>query len=105
MVTSSAELGGITDTMFMQVQVLPRPIAGFSVPAVCLGGTSVFTDQSQNNGTALASWYWDFDSPDSLATSLERNPGYNYSMADTFDVKLRVSAQNGCYAPSSWMPL
>jgi large repetitive protein len=96
-VTSTEGLGGITDTMYKQVLVLPRPIAGFSAMPTCLGGTSVFTDLSQDNGSALESWYWDFDSPDSLATSLERSPTYIYSMADTFGVKLRVSAANGCY--------
>ncbi|MDZ7741495.1 MAG: PKD domain-containing protein [Bacteroidota bacterium] len=76
-----SSVGGvdISDTLTKNVTVLPTPIPAFSVPAVCLGDPSVFTDLSNPNGSQLQSWYWEFVAGSTDATSVATQPGLHLS--------------------------
>ena len=87
----------ISDTIIKSINILPSPIADFSCNAVCLNEISYFNDISNTNGTELISWLWNFDDPDSVVTSSLQNPWYHYNVADSFDVKLFITAENNCY--------
>ena len=87
----------ISDTIIKSIIVLPSPIADFSCNAVCFNEISYFNDISNTNGTELISWLWNFNYPDSVYSSNEQNPWYQYNIADSFDVKLYITAENACY--------
>jgi len=87
----------ISDTIIKSIIVLPSPIADFSCNAVCFNEISYFNDISNTNGTELISWLWNFNYPDSADSSNEQNPWYQYNIADSFDVKLYITAENACY--------
>lgn len=68
--------------------------ANFNLPAeICFGATASFADISDGKGRAVIQWFWDFG--DGTA-SAQKNPTKNYSVADTFDVKLYIKTDVGC---------
>ena len=86
---------GCSDSVLMNVYVLPDPTAGFTVNDTdqCLKGNSfVFTDKSTVSSGTL-SYYWTFGNG---SYSTAQNPQNSYTSDDTFLVKLVVTASSGC---------
>lgn len=81
-------------TIQKQIVVIDNPTALFSGPSVCFGNAIQFNDQSNTPaGTQLTGWNWNFG--DSTFSNLQ-NPAHQYSVADTFPVKLIVTHSLGC---------
>jgi gliding motility-associated-like protein len=81
---------GCRDTVRRSQQVNPRPLAGFTVPAVCQGELSRFE--------AIASpetvgYQWKLGNG---FQSIQANPQLRYPRADTFPVSLVVRSGAGC---------
>lgn len=95
-VTSSN--GCISDTTFITVTVLPRPVATFSTGGnVCLGDSIHFTDASvPATGGTISSWNWNFGDNNS-ATYTNNAPFYHtYAGTGNFNVTLVVTGSNTC---------
>lgn len=83
---------GCSDDTTIQVVVNQTPTAIFSSPEVCLGLTSVFTDNS--SGTP-STWAWDFDN-DGNNDETVQNPTYTYPSVGIYPVKLTVTDGGIC---------
>ena len=82
--------------------IYPQPKANFNVSTeVCLGNTTVFTDQSNGNGSAVSSWRWDFGDG---ATDTTRNPTHIYSAAIPYVARLYVFSDKGCVSDTASNP-
>lgn len=86
-----------SDTAFMPVTVLPKPLANFNTGGnVCLGDSIRFVDASTSTAGAITSWQWNFGDGNS-STLTTNNPFYHtYTAAGNYPVTLIVAAANGC---------
>ena len=73
-----------------------KPSSGFAIndSAQCISGNNfIFTNTSSIQNDTIAGYFWDFGDGD---TSTLANPTHSYSTADTFEVMLVATSQNGC---------
>lgn len=82
----------------LQINVYPKPIAGFtSTPpnTGCVGLPVSFQDTSTGGGgTSIVSWEWAFgDGGGNTATG---TPTHNFTLSGSFNVSLIVTDANGC---------
>lgn len=81
----------------VSVKVNPLPIPNFSLPIVCLpSGAAQFTNQSTiaDGSIANLSYNWSFGVVGS--SSSLKDPIYKYTSTGPFDVRLKVTSNNGC---------
>lgn len=92
-----ATSGCKSDTAFMPVTVLPKPLANFTTGGnVCLGDSVRFVDASTSAAGTITSWQWNFGDGNS-STLTNNNPFYHtYTAAGNYPVTLIVAAANGC---------
>ncbi len=79
--------------------ITPGPIAGYTYQIGCTDDPVLFTDLStQNGGSAITSWYWDFGDPASGTndTSTNQNPTHLFSSPGSYNVVLVVTNFDGC---------
>ncbi len=79
-----------------QITAYPEPNVAFTVPAVCEGNASLFTDASNITSTNIASWAWDFGGGN---TSILQNPSYTFTYTPpttNYPVTLAVTSNFGC---------
>ncbi len=81
------------DSLTKSILIYPNPEASFSVPDVCLGFSSPFTNNSQINSGTIVSNNWDFGDGNASAIL---NPTYSYLNAGNYAVKLTVTSDLGC---------
>jgi PKD repeat protein len=83
------------------VQVMPAPLANFSMTPVCVKNSVPFTDSSQTVGTGqiITNWNWTFK--DDNSTSTLQNPSHVYNTAGTFTVNLSITTDKGCINDTS----
>lgn len=81
-----------TDTISMDVHILPRPLAFFSIADDngCDSLTAVFTNASVN----AVSWSWNFGN--GFTSTLQNPPPRFYGTPGTYNVSLTVVSANGC---------
>jgi PKD repeat protein len=87
---------GCTDTLQQNVTVLPNPVASFTAPPVCLGGSV-----QVNNSTVVypsgAAVNYDWNAPGaSPSVSTIAQPAFNYNSPGTYPVTLIATANAGC---------
>ncbi|MBW6490678.1 MAG: PKD domain-containing protein [Lentimicrobium sp.] len=90
---------GCENSVTLQVQITPNPVANFINSTTCLGEPVNFTDLSQANGSGqIVSWAWDFGDLASGVnnTSSLQNPSHIYSQAGSYSVSLTVTTANSC---------
>jgi len=90
---------GCENTITLQVEVVPNPVANFINTSTCLGEPVEFTDLSQaNGGGQLISWAWNFGDPTSGVNnnSSLQNPSHLYAQPGTYTVSLIVATANTC---------
>ncbi|MCC7051068.1 MAG: PKD domain-containing protein, partial [Bacteroidia bacterium] len=80
-----------TDTV--RVEVNPNPVADFSVPNVCVGFASTFTQNSTISQGTISSYSWNFGDGN---TSTNPNPTNTYTAPNTYSVFLQVTSNKGC---------
>jgi len=101
-VTRTVKFSGGNVQYSIQVQVMPLPVANFTISgATCEGQIVQFVDLSQTNGGgSIQAWSWNFgDSPSGANnTSTLQNPSHIFSAAGTYTVTLTVTNSNGCSA-------
>ncbi|RYY97967.1 MAG: PKD domain-containing protein [Chitinophagaceae bacterium] len=92
---------GCTGDHTENIQVSPRPQAGFVVPQNCLSDPfSSFTDTSKVAGSdAISGWQWNFgdgaSTPAGNVSTLQ-NPQHRYTSVGPYDVRLIVASNRGC---------
>ncbi|RLD02805.1 MAG: hypothetical protein DRI32_08310, partial [Chloroflexi bacterium] len=84
------DLMGCTDSIEKAVNVYEIPVVSFDAPAVCLGDTTIFTDNTLPAGN---SWNWSFGDG---ASSTLSNPKHLYNNAGTYSVLLEVEDIHAC---------
>ncbi|MEW6470418.1 MAG: PKD domain-containing protein [Bacteroidota bacterium] len=86
------------DTTQVQVVVNPLPVAQFVATSVCIGNTTVFTDQSTISGGSITQWNWNFGDPNSGPNNIStlQNPSHTFTAAGNYSVILTVTSNNGC---------
>jgi PKD repeat protein len=81
------------DTITLNVQVNPSPIAGFSLSGVCVFDTIQFTDSTILSSGTVASWNWQLNGQN---LSSSQNTSYIFNVADTVAVRFAVVSNLGC---------
>jgi len=87
----------VTDTASNPVAVKPAAKAAYRWQDVCVGTSTVFENQTQDNNTTIKSYLWNFGDPNSktdTTTSIQAN--YKYDMYGVYNVILVVTNTLGC---------
>jgi gliding motility-associated-like protein len=79
-----------------EVTIHPRPVSAFSVPLVCPGDTSNFTDLSTTSSGVILDWIWNFGDGSAVDYGTQ-NPSHAYPTTGTYSVSLIVMNTQGCY--------
>ena len=91
-VTSS---NGCVSTLIQPVFVHFLPVANFVSSKVCLGSSTVFTDNSSVGGNdSISAWLWSFG--DLSPSGTIQNPGHTYNLAGNYNTILLVTSDYGC---------
>lgn len=98
MVVATQMVGGMaTDTARGQVAVNPAAKAAYSFQDACVGTSTTFQNQSQNNNTTIKNYQWNFgDLNNTTNATSEQSPKYQYALSGQYDVKLVVTNTLGC---------
>jgi PKD repeat protein len=80
---------GCKDTVSINVNIKPLPVARFRVNDVCLGQACIFKDSSEN----AVSYQWTFGDGNN---SIFQNPTHTYTQLGTFTVRYAVESNDGC---------
>jgi gliding motility-associated-like protein len=76
------------------INLKPTPLANFTAKDVCFGvPLKPINTTTIQPGATITGYNWSFGDG---STSTLKDPTHQYSQADTFNVKLVVSASNGC---------
>lgn len=86
--------GSCTDMDQITIAVNPLPVANFTAPSICLNTPTQFNDLSTISNGNIVNWQWDFG--DGAGTSTAQNPSYLYATANTYNVSLTITSNNGC---------
>jgi len=85
-----------SDTLDQIVEIYPLPIANFTANEVCLGESTVFTNNSSDNVVN-----WEFTMNDGIGLSSLSSPNYVYQNSGIFIPNLLVTSDFGCIAEHS----
>lgn len=95
LITTSSN-GCKSDTTFIPVTVLPRPVANFTTGGnVCLGDSIRFLDAS-TPAAAISSWNWNFGDNRSEIRTSNAPFFHTYTSTGNFNVTLVVTGSNTC---------
>ena len=86
---------GGTQEIDYDIKVFNNPVADFNFNNVCFPDPVQFTDNSNTDGAAVISRYWNFGDISSVTTN---NPSHTYSAAGSYSVKYSLITDIGCLA-------
>ena len=87
---------GCSDTTTVAVRIYPSPEALFSAPPVCLGTSTIFSNQSSVDPVAsIATYHWSMPGA-APSVSMDLAPTVNYTSAGSYDVSLVAVTSDGC---------
>ncbi len=78
-------------TKSITISALPAPDISFNSQNICANNDVIFT--SENISGDITDYNWDFDDTN---TSMAQDPVHQFAVAGDFEVKLQVTASNGC---------
>lgn len=81
----------------MRINFQPKPLANFSVNAVCYGEESTFSDKSLNLATTGLITDWAYNFGDGSSISTDANPRHIYKSAGSHTVELVIKNNFNCY--------
>jgi gliding motility-associated-like protein len=87
---------GCADSLQKVIQVLPAPLANFTLNDVCVKSKANFTDASQIIGSTqlITNWLWTFK--DDNSTTTVQNSSHVYNAPGTYAINLLVKTDQGC---------
>ncbi len=85
--------GCANDTITQQVVISNAPNAEFSASQFCVGGTTIFMDESTIASGSIVSWDWNFG--DGTSHSTLQNPSHSYADSGYYNVTLIVVSNIG----------
>jgi len=87
----------VTDSTSRIVTVKASPTADFTSKGSCAGNRVNFYNSTNQNGTAIANYFWNFgDGTTVNDTSELKNPTYSYPVAGDYEAQLVVVNSFGC---------
>jgi PKD repeat protein len=87
----------IMDSTYKTITVKPTPVAGFSSSGACAGNRVNFYNSTNNNGTPVTRYIWNFGDPAAVNdSSALRNPTYTYNAAGEYEAQLIAVSSLGC---------
>ncbi|MFN8323250.1 MAG: PKD domain-containing protein [Chitinophagales bacterium] len=93
LITSTA--AGCADTVSNPINVIRGAVIDFTVPAICEGTASTFTDATSNPyNTTITGFAWDFGDG---TTSVQQNTSHNYAAFGNYTVELKLNYGNNCW--------
>jgi PKD repeat protein len=84
---------GCNDTVSQTISISPKPVVDFSYNNGCAADTVHFISSTFVDGTATASWVWQFGDN---STSTDVDPYHIYATPGTYSVSLTITNLNGC---------
>ena len=84
---------GCTDSISKNFDIHPAPLANFSVPDICFGDSSAFTDSSFIPSGSIVSRSWNFGDGNN---STQQNPSHYYNKDSAYTVRLVVTSDQNC---------
>lgn len=84
---------GCKDSTAQSIEIFPSPIVAFSATEVCHGGSTVFLNETNANGSLIEGYLWDFQDSD---FSVAENPVHLYHSVDSFFVSMIATTTDGC---------
>ncbi|MCS6933646.1 MAG: DUF2341 domain-containing protein [Chitinophagales bacterium] len=90
---------GCTDDTSVSVTVHPLPAVSFAANAVCVGETTLFTNNSSIASGTITGYQWNFG--DGSAGSTQSSPSHTYNAAGSYNVTLVATSDNGCTASAT----
>jgi PKD repeat protein len=88
-------LNGCNSFAIKNVNVFEKPSVMFSPLNVCVGISSLFTDQSNTDIDSIVQWAWSFDTPDFIHSD-QKSVEYTFNSLGTKKVTLKVITENSC---------
>ena len=85
-----------TDTVIQSVQIYPAPIASFTIPSVCFGNSSFFSDQSSISNDIISNWAWIFGDGTPVSNIASPTHAYTNPLAFSYNATLIVTSSSGC---------
>lgn len=85
---------GCTDTSGAWVVVNPLPNASFTATKVCMGNTTVFTNNSSISSGNIVNYFWNFG--DTIGNSQIVSPTYAYDTCGNYTATLVATSDKGC---------
>ncbi len=92
---TASSTNGCVDSIKKSVTIYPKPNVLFNaVDSTCGFNAVVFTNNTSISSGSITNYQWNFgdNSPLSFAT----NPIYTYSVANSYNIKLVATSNNGC---------
>lgn len=86
---------GCTNTITQTIEVFDLPVPNFTVPEVCEGASTQYTDNSSSTDGTIDFWDWDFSS-DGSVDNTQQNPSQILGIAGTYNTTLTVTSSLGC---------
>jgi gliding motility-associated-like protein len=93
----------VSDTVKKDIEVYAKPVIGFTYPDNCLEVDGVVQFRSTTtipDGQAITDYAWDFGdanaTPANPNTSTEADPIHSYTAFGTYDIKYKVTSEQGC---------
>jgi PKD repeat protein len=93
-VTLTVVYNGNSYSQTKTISILPGPEVNFSFDVVPLGQVTTFTNLTEDNGTSIVRWLWDFD--DGNTYNGPDPQYYKFQAEGNYNVKLFADAENGC---------
>ena len=91
LITTNAN--GCSDTATTDIEVFNSPLAAFSSSLACVGGLTLFTDESTQADAQISSWLWRFDDGQ---TSGQQHPHHVFADTGIYLVQMVVTDENLC---------
>lgn len=86
---------GCKDSITKNFNINPSPIVAFTTNTVCYGVSTQFVNQTNPNGSNIATWMWDFNG-DGATDNNQLSPTFSYPNSGTFNCGLIAVTDKGC---------
>ncbi len=89
---------GCIDSVSQNIQVYPKPVAGFNLSSanICLNSSVTLTNTSSVTSGSITKYYWDYGDGDGDTLTNNSPVVKSYSAFGTYNIRLIVVSNNNC---------